>query len=119
MSNPVLTKNYTAESQAMPYRLVSHGASDGGVVHSSAGDASVGCVVQDLGAAAGGRVDVVLMGIGEVKLGGTVAAGGPLAAGADGVAVAATAAGTAVVGWSEESGVEGDIVRYFIGRSKV
>jgi len=70
-------------------------------------------IVESQGAASGGMADVVLGGLGEIQLGGTVAAGDPLTSDANGKAVKCNpAAGTkaAYVAFALAPGVSGDII---------
>ncbi len=116
MGNPILIKNYVAASDIGSSRLVAWGSSDGHVVLAGAGDVAIGNST-DLGASTGERVDVERMGIGEVVLGGTVARGDSLVAGSSGSAVATAVEDAPIVGWAEESGVSGDVIRYLISPS--
>ena len=112
MSNPGLTKTYAAEAAIAPYRFVKWGTGERAVIQSAAAtDAHVG-ISDSLGRTTAGRVDVYRGGLVEVEYGGNVAAGDPLTADANGMAVAAAPAPGAtvrIIGHAEVAGVAGDI----------
>lgn len=112
--NPSDIKTYDAEAVIAAKRIVKFGTNDYGVVQAAAADdALIGLVVSPLGAAAGTRIDIAHAGIGEVQLGGTVAAGAFVTADAAGKGVAAApAAGVnnRVVGIALVGGDENDII---------
>jgi len=110
-ANPGLIKTYTAEGAVTARRIVTFGTADGLVAQAVNGAAALAGVAERLDVIAGGRIDVVKSDLAEVTYGGTVTAGDPLTADAQGRAVkAAPAAGVNVhiVGWAEISGVLGD-----------
>ncbi|MDH5298672.1 MAG: DUF2190 family protein [Desulfobulbaceae bacterium] len=113
MGKPTLTENFDAEAAVNPFRLVKPGTADGQVVHGAAATDAVFGVSDSLGAAAAGdRVDIHTAGVADVEYGGTVAAGDPLTADANGKAVkAAPAAGVnnRIAGFARVAGVAGDI----------
>lgn len=74
---------------------------------SAASDALIG-ISTETGAPDGGRLDVIIDGVSNVEYGGTVAAGDPLTADAQGRAITA-ADGDNVVGRALIAGVSGDI----------
>lgn len=77
-------------------------------------------VSEAMGAEAGGMCDVVLAGMAAVDLGGTVTAGAPLMADAEGKAIAASAAAATtrrVVGFAIQPGVAGDIIDIWLAPS--
>lgn len=129
MSNPTLTKNFTAEAAITKRRIVKLGTADGQVVPAAAAtDALIG-IAAELDAAITTRVDVHVAGIAEVELGGTVTRGQLVTADASGRAVAATrhthtentagtytqsattgvGSGERAIGFALVSGVVGDI----------
>ena len=113
MANPTLIKNFTAAEPIGPHRIVVFGAAPGTVRTARAfGDPVIG-VADALGAkAAGERIDVILSGIAEVAIGGTVAAGEPLQAGPQGDAVKFAApqdSDIRAIGLALAAGVAGDI----------
>ncbi len=115
MTIRTISKSRRATTAIPPYRIVKPGAADGEVALATAAtDALMGTTGQ-LGAASGERVDVDLGGMPEVELGGTVAAGDPLTADANGKAVKAVPAAGAnvrIIGFSDTSGTAGAVITY-------
>jgi hypothetical protein len=113
MSNQLMTKQFIAEAAIAAFRIVKFGTTDELVVQGAAAtDALIG-VVEHVAPAIGERCDVVMSGIAEITLGGTVARGGPLTSDATGRAVAAApAAGSnnRLIGFALASGVVGDVI---------
>ena len=114
MPKSMLVENFDAGAAIAPYRFVKPGAADAAVIQGAAvGDAIMG-TSDSLGAdAAGDRVDIHTMGVGEIELGGTVTRGDWLTSDAAGKGVtAAPAAGVnnSVGGQARVSGVAGDII---------
>ena len=70
-------------------------------------------------AASGKRVNVMLTGVAEVKLGGTVARGDMVTCDASGEGVKATVAGNYTVGVAVASGVDGDIIPVLLSQGKI
>ncbi len=89
MNNPGLIKNFTASGAVAAHRIVKLDANGCAVQASSASDAIVG-VSENLGAADGERVDIVLSGIVEVDAGGSITVGDKLTADSNGKAVTAS-----------------------------
>lgn len=118
MMNPLLVKAFNAGAAVTQNRIVKCGAADGEVIQAAAAaDKPIGVSVASLDAASGARVDVVLAGVYEVKAGGTITRGDPIASDASGQAVtAAPAAGTnnGIIGRALESAVSGDLVSVLI-----
>lgn len=112
MANPILIKNFIAETAVAAYRIVKHGSTDDYVVQGAAvSDKLIGVCGQVAGDA-GKRVDIVLLGTAEVEYGGNVARGDLLTSDSSGRAVAAAPAGGAnnrIIGVAMVSGVSGDI----------
>lgn len=106
---PLFTKSFVAAAETGGYLIAKLGAS-GAQAATASTDAIIG-VTDAMGAGAGQPLDVHQLGWAEVRLGGTVAAGAPLTASADGRAITATAAaGVRIVGFAMLGGVEDDIV---------
>lgn len=120
MANPgPLIKSFIAEAAISARSLVKPGAS-GGVVPAAAATDDVIGVSDTLDATLGQTVDVIMSGSAEVKLGGTVAAGKPVAANASGAGVAgAVGAGNVAVGYALQAGVSGDIIDVVLARHSV
>lgn len=107
--SPLLDKTYTAAAAIEPYRLLKFSTSDTTVTQAAAAtDALIG-VSGQVGAASGEALDVTLVGVGEVGLGGSVTRGNSLTADADGKAVVASA-GNAIIGKALKSGSAGDVI---------
>lgn len=111
--NPVYLPFFAGGTIA-PNLLVKIGAADQTVIAAAAAtDKILGVSVMNITALSGDRVDVVVNGEYEVKLGGTVARGDFITSDASGLGVAAApAAGTnnGVVGMALEAGVAGDLI---------
>ena len=117
MSNPLLVKQYVAEAAIAANRIVKFGTTDEVVIQGAAATDSLMGVVEGVAPAIGERCDVVLAGIAEVVLGGTVTRGGLVTSNATGQGVApAPAAGTnnSVIGRALMSGVSGDIIKVLV-----
>lgn len=115
MSNPTLTKTFTAENVLMPHRIVAHGSTDGAVIEADSATATMLGVSAEIGADAGGCIDVHLAGMPLVEYGGVIPRGAPLTSNAIGQAIEATpAAGVnhRIIGFASVSGVSGDIVAF-------
>ena len=113
--NHVLKKSYTAGGTITRYAIVMFGSSDDAVVVGTAAtDLLIGVAMHD--AVSGERVEVQLMGITEIKLGGTVTRGNDITSGAAGVGVALSAAATikSSIGKALASGVTGDVIPVMI-----
>ena len=115
MANNGLTKAYVAEGSIGAFRVVKVGAADHGVLQAAgaaATEMSIG-ITTEVDATVGETVDVVHAGIADLKLGGTVARGGPVTSDASGQGVAPAPAGgvnNRVIGFALISGVSGDII---------
>lgn len=113
MANNGLTKSLTAEGAIGANLIVKPGAADwGALVAAAATDKAIG-VTTEIAAVSGERVDVVMEGIADVKLGGTVARGDLLMSDASGQAIVAAAAGGSnvrTIGIAQISGVSGDVI---------
>lgn len=115
---PTFTRSYQAAADIAGHRIVKFAvpASGATVTTAAAGADPVMGVSDSLGADAGGMLDVHQGGLVPVQLGGTVEAGDPLMADAEGKAIDATAAAAAgaatvrIVGYANEPGVAGDII---------
>lgn len=106
---PLFTKSFVAAAETGGNLIVKLGAG-GAEAATASTDAIIG-VSDAMGATAGQPLDVHQLGWADVRLGGTVTAGAPLTASADGRAVAAvSAAGARIVGFAMLAGVEHDIV---------
>ena len=116
---PTFTRGYAAAAAILGHRIVAFAsaATNNTVAQAALATAPSLGVSDAMGADAGGMCDVHRAGLGSVELGGTVAAGDPLTADADGRAIKAVpASNTAmrIVGWADEPGVVGDIIDAWI-----
>lgn len=111
---PLLIKSLRAEADVLPYRIVafSEVATNSMVSLAAAASDPLAGTTGKLGAKAGDLVDVVVIGEGEVQLGGTVTAGAPLTSNAAGKAIVATVAGQRIIGFAGAPGVADDIIPY-------
>lgn len=104
---------FLAGGTVAPNLLVKIGAADQTVIVAAAAtDTPIGVSAQNITAASGDRIDVVLDGVYEVKAGGTITRGSKICADASGQGVvAAPAAGTnnGVVGIALEAAASGDL----------
>lgn len=116
MRNEILVKSFIPGAAIGGNRIVKFDAADGTVILATAATEGFVGIADDNGAAAtDDTVDVVMEGIAEVKLGGTVTRGAWLTSDANGAAIATTTAGNEVIGRALESGVSGDIRPVLIG----
>lgn len=120
MANPgMFIKSYTAEAAVPGRRIVKFGAAGGIFAAAAATDLAIG-ISDQLDAKPGDLQDVIMSGSAELELGGTVAAGAPVASDALGLGVAAAAgAGNIAVGYALQAGVAGDIIDVAIARHSV
>lgn len=113
--NPILTLSYRTAAAVIGYLIVAFDA-EGLAVTASDPTANLIGVADSLGAAeAGAMLDIVKVGLSEVRLGGTVDHGDPLTTDADGKAVKATpVAGSVIriIGFAEMDGEADDIIRF-------
>jgi hypothetical protein len=111
MSNPLLIKSYAALAAVSGHLIIKAGI---GGVAAAAGPTEPSIGFSDaMGAEAGGMLDVVQVGLGEVRLGGNVSFGDPLTSDAQGRAVKAVPVPGSViriVGIAQADGVENDII---------
>lgn len=118
-----VAKTFLAGAAITKRRIVKLGADDKHVIQGAAATDSLIGVADSLGAAAAeDPIDVILQGIADVELGGTVTRGGLLSSDANGKAVAAApGAGTnnRIIGFALASGVSGDIIAVQISQGSV
>lgn len=118
MANNDLTKSFVAEAAIGAFRIVKVGAADYGVLQGAAiTDKLIGVTTEVTADAAGERTDVVLGGIADVKLGGTVARGDLITTDGTGQGITAAPAAGAnarIIGIAVIGGVTGDIIPVFL-----
>lgn len=110
-----LIKSYLASAAVGGSRIVAFSDPAATNKVATASDAVVPAfgVSGQLDTVAGEMCDVILGGLAQLKLGGTVTAGAPIMSDANGAGIAAAAAASAtrrVVGFALEPGVSGDII---------
>ncbi|PWV97715.1 hypothetical protein DFR52_106240 [Hoeflea marina] len=117
---PILIKSFFASAAIAGYRIVAFSGTAANVTTAtSATSPSIG-VSERMGAPIGGMVDVVQVGGYELELGGTVTAGDPLTADANGKGIKALpVAGSAirVVCFAQSDGFAGDIIPILLAPS--
>lgn len=116
---PTFTRAYAAGAAIAGYRIVkfSDSAASNTVTQADSNTAPSLGVSDAMGADLGGMCDVHRGGLISVELGGSVNAGDPLTADADGKAIAAVAAaGTTlrIIGFADEPGISGDVIDAFL-----
>lgn len=111
--NSLLVKTKTAGAAIAAYRLLKHGSADNSVLQATAVSSTFGGVSGHTPVASGEKIDVELVGIAEVTLGGTVTRGALLTSDANGKGVAAAATNT-VWGVAMASGVADDVISMLI-----
>jgi Uncharacterized conserved protein (DUF2190) len=120
--NPVYAP-FAAGASIGPNLIVKIGSADSTVVHATAAtDQPLGVTVQNITAAQGDRVDVVVGGIYEVKAGGNITHGDPVCSDTNGKAVKANPAATitnGVIGYALESAADGDLFSVMIRQGKI
>lgn len=115
---PTFIRAYEASADIDPHLIVrfSDAAASQKVAVASANDQPLIGTSDQLGAATGKMADITRAGLASVVLGGTVEAGDPLTADANGKAVLAEAAAgetIRIVGYADQPGVANDIIDYF------
>lgn len=114
MTTPLI-KSYEASAAIGANRIVvfSDVAASSKVATAAAATTPAIGVSGAMGAALGEMCDVILGGLAQLKLGGTVNAGGPIMSDANGAGIAAVAAAATtrrVVAFALEPGVSGDLI---------
>ncbi len=114
MTTPLI-KSYEASAAVLPNRIVvfSDVSASSKVAAAAAATTPAIGVSGPMGAALGEMCDVILGGLAQLKLGGTVTAGGPIMSDANAAGIAAVAASAStrrVIGFALEPGVSGDVI---------
>lgn len=119
MPNPgAFIKSYRAEAAITGRSVVKFGSSGGIVAATAAADTAIG-IIDQLDAAVGDMVDVIMSGSAEVVLAGAVDPGDPVRGGAGGAIAASSGAGNVAIGYALQGGVSGDIIDVAIARHSV
>lgn len=116
-NNILLTKSFNAGSALLANSIVKAGANDYDVLQAAAVSDKLVGVTTEVAALISERADVILMGVADLKINGTVARGDLITSDATGLGVtAAPAAGTnnRIIGVAMISGVAGDIIPVFL-----
>lgn len=109
MRTEMFIKSYYAAADIAKHRICIAGSADNiAAVATSATGASIG-VADSLGGKAGKPMDVIVSGYATVEYGGNVTRGQPLTSDSVGRAIAATVAGSRVIGFATASGASGDL----------
>lgn len=122
MSIPTFIRSYVCSAAIAPFLIVkfSDAANSSKIAAAAAATDPLWGVSDAMGGVQDGPCDVILSGLGEVTLGGTVSAGDPLTSDADGKAVKCVGAAGEVrriVGFAEQPGVAGDRIQARISPS--
>jgi hypothetical protein len=117
VSNPVLTKTFTAGGAIAARTLVKFSAAETVVAAAAAGDSLLGATT-DIAAASGERVDVVLSGVAEISAGAAITRGALVMSNASGrVITAAASAGANIrtIGIAlDGADADGDVIRVLL-----
>lgn len=119
---PTFVRSFEASAAITGNRIVKFSdvaASSKVALAAAATDPAIG-VSDSMGAALGEMCDVHMAGLVSVILGGTVTAGAPLMADANGAAIAAVATASTtrrVIGFATQPGVSGDIIDAWLNPS--
>lgn len=114
---PIQIQGMAAGAAITPYSIVKIGAANHTVILAAAAtDNVIGVTPLNAADAAGDTVDVIIAGIAEIKLAGTVARGAHVASNAAGLGIATTTAGNVAIGTALASGVTGDIIPVLTGK---
>ena len=119
-NNILLTKSFNAGGALAANSIVKVGANDYDVLQAAAVSDKLLGITTEVASASGERADVIVIGIADLKINGTVARGDQLTSDASGLGVtAAPAAGTnnRIIGTALISGVAGDIIPVLVGPS--
>lgn len=108
MSRPIQIITRDAETACAQYLIAAQGSAQGKIVLANGTNTPIGGIVQPGNVALGERVDVMELGIAEIRLGGTVAAGDTLVSDDEGRAITGTTG--KAIGIALDAGVEGDII---------
>lgn len=118
--NPLMIKSFLAASTAAAYTIAAFNGTNNNVQIADGATAKILGVFDAQGAVAEVMADVIQVGIGEVKLGGTVEAGDHITSDASGLGIAVPANSTArVVGTAQAPGVAGDVIPVLVNPSTV
>jgi hypothetical protein len=110
----LLTRSFEAAAPCAGYRIVAFvdAANSNKIGHATSATQPLAGTTGKFGGPAASMVDVELLGVVPVQLGGTVGAGDPLTANASAKAIKATVAGQRIIGFAQRPGVLDDIINY-------
>lgn len=101
-----------AEGAVNGYRIIKAGTAAMSCLQAAAATDKLLGTSDELDHAVGEMVDLCLLAVGRVRLGGTVAAGDALTSDANGKAIATTTIGHRIIGFAEIAGVLDDVITY-------
>lgn len=122
MGQLVAVRSFVAEAAISANRVVTFGATDDNVLTAAAVTSTLIGIVEGVSPVLGERVDVVMTGIADLQIGGSVTRGAYITVDAQGRGVAsAPAAGVNnnVIGVALQSGVSGDIIPVLISPGRI
>lgn len=122
MGQLVAVRSFVAEAAISANRVVTFGATDDNVLAAAAVTSTLIGIVEGVSPVLGERVDVVMTGIADLQIGGSVTRGNYITVDAQGRGVAAApAAGVNnnVIGVALQSGVSGDIIPVLISPGRI
>ncbi len=122
MGQLVAVRSFVAEAAISANRVVTFGATDDNVLTAVAVTSTLIGIVEGVSPVLGERVDVVMTGIADLQIGGSVTRGAYITVDAKGRGVAAApAAGVNnnVIGVALQSGVSGDIIPVLISPGRI
>lgn len=122
MGQLVAVRSFVAEAAISANRVVTFGATDDNVLTAAAVTSTLIGIVEGVSPVLGERVDVVMTGIADLQIGGSVTRGNYITVDAQGRGVAAApAAGVNnnVIGVALQSGVSGDIIPVLISPGRI
>lgn len=122
MGQLVAVRSFVAEAAISANRVVTFGATDDNVLTAAAVTSTLIGIVEGVSPVLGERVDVVMTGIADLQIGGSVTRGNFITVDAQGRGVAAApAAGVNnnVIGVALQSGVSGDIIPVLISPGRI
>lgn len=112
MHTPVHHRPRVAEAAVEGYRIVKAGTAAMSCVKAAAATDKLLGTSDELDHVTGEVVDVAVIPVAKVRLGGTVAAGDPLTSDANAKAIATTTTGNRIIGFAEVAGVADDVITY-------
>jgi len=116
MTNPTLIKSFVAPATVAGRKLVTFAAADSEVTVASAVSNPLLGVAVPTGSRDNNRVDVIVAGIAEVKVGGNITRGDSLTADANGDVITSFAGTDRIIGLALQSGVANDVIEVLVAQ---